>query len=135
MEIFAASHRGKLRVEQRFETSVTVQDEGPHLDLTWWQHGYSRWRSLGDVTGKGEVRAISQSETVLRYPQGNIADALAAIKAQGGTRWFECAKRAPALGAYPVVFGVSEVQFRISEWNRGKWNVRHVLHFIVPMGC
>ncbi|HAK31782.1 MAG TPA: hypothetical protein DCO90_21680, partial [Sphingobacterium sp.] len=27
-----------LKVEQRYETSVTIMNEGPHCDLTEWKH-------------------------------------------------------------------------------------------------
>ncbi|ENA1795703.1 hypothetical protein ABF176_002550, partial [Flavobacterium psychrophilum] len=33
-----------LIIEQRYETSVTISNEGPHCDLNDWKHFYSEWK-------------------------------------------------------------------------------------------
>ncbi len=38
-----AGETREFMTEQRFETSLTVSAEGPHLDLLDWKHHYSPW--------------------------------------------------------------------------------------------
>ncbi|MGE8290064.1 MAG: hypothetical protein ACN6ON_00230, partial [Sphingobacterium sp.] len=35
-----------LNIEQRYETSITIMNEGPHCDLIDWKHFNSDWKSL-----------------------------------------------------------------------------------------
>ena len=41
----------EFKIEQQFETSMSVSDEGPHIDLTDWRHYTSDWQEIKKLEG------------------------------------------------------------------------------------
>src|SRR5688572_31178406 len=40
------SNLASFSVQVQYETSVTIMNEGPHLDLVEWKHYTSEWRNI-----------------------------------------------------------------------------------------
>jgi len=128
--------RRKFKVEQQFETSMALGDEGPHFDLTDWKHYTSEWKEIAD---HGEntflTRRIAESESS-KFPKVTAEQVRRAVKAAGGDkRWTALAESCTEPGEGACYTGVSRISFRISANENGKWKQIHKIDFLVPMGC
>lgn len=129
-----AAKNAKVKLEQRYETSITVQDEGPHLDLVNWKHFISDWVAVpSNKTGCFRSLVISKEESG-RFPDVELSSVLEEIKRQD-PKWLNVVKNAKSIAEYPFAVGVSVVSFRISAWMDGKWVPIHIIHCKRPMGC
>jgi len=123
----------KIAVFQRYETSFTIQDEGPHCDLTDWKHGYTQWKKLNveDFKFRSYNRLFSESD-------GNIDVSVNELKSavfdHCGEYWAEHIADIESPTEYPAGIGVSKIIFKfILENDEGK-QVKFV-SFLNPMGC
>ena len=123
-------------VEQRHETSLSVPNEGPHLDLLDWKHYVSPWRGLPRA-GANRFLTLKISETeAARFPAVTGAEIRAAVRREGVSReWLELVKDTKGPQGPGVFVGVSKVSFRVKVRERGRWRVVNIFHFMVPMGC
>lgn len=124
----------KIKIEQRYETSIVVNDEGPHLDLYDWKHYRSNWQELSCVK-KGVYKSIKISrEESHRFLQVPFSEVIEAVKEKGGNRWYELAKNAGSINNPPVGVGVSKISFRVSAYIDGRWTRVYTLHCRIPLG-
>jgi hypothetical protein len=131
-----------LKAEQQYETSLTLMNEGPHVDLTGWKHFTSEW----EKTGEPERNTFLSREIDLeRYEfpavtTGEIVEAVAAeVKKWGdeaaGSEWVTLAKQCKSADQYPCAVSVSHVRIRISALVDGQWESALLIRMNVPMGC
>ncbi len=130
-----AGETREFMTEQRFETSLTVSAEGPHLDLLDWKHHYSPWRRIRHL-GRNRflTSPIGPSESA-KFPKVTSEEIRAAVLKAGGTEWAELVRNVRTPNDSPLSVGVSTVSFRIMVREGGTWKVIKTLHFRVPMGC
>jgi hypothetical protein len=123
-------------VEQRYETSLSVPNEGPHLDLLDWKHYVSPWKALPRA---GENRFITlkiDEAEASRFPPVTGDQIRAAVRREGASaEWLELVKDTKGPHGPGVWVGVSKVSFRVKVQERGRWRVVNTFHFMVPMGC
>jgi hypothetical protein len=125
----------ELRVEQRFETSITIMDEGPHLDLIDWKHYYSPWREIKRL-GENRFLTLKTDESESgRFPKVTAAEIKQAILKAGGKEWAKLVRRIKGPNDYPSGVGVSKISFRIAVKENERWQAVMLLHFKIPMGC
>lgn len=125
----------ELKVEQRFETSLTVMDEGPHLDLTAWKHYRSAWV---DIKRVGENRFLTSkvdSSEYTRFPRTTRAEIKQAVLAAGGPRWAKLVGNVRNPNDYPAAVSISRISFRIRAREGPRWRTLTVVHIDLPMGC
>ncbi len=125
-----------LKVEQRYETSITIMNEGPHCDLTEWKHFYSEWNTL-KLNNKGQFICDSYTEAdYTKFPDVAIEDLQRAAKEHCGRDWFKLIESIKSPNEYPSAVWISRYQLRIT--GQHKDNGKPVTKFItinVPMGC
>ncbi len=132
----------KLKVEQQYETSLTVMAEGPHVDLTNWKHYTSPWEALKPAK---KNTFISQPVEIEKpeFPKvvtDEIVEAVTAVvKAWGdddaGAEWIELAKQCKSADEYPCAVSVNQIRLKISALVDGVWEEALVIRINVPMGC
>jgi hypothetical protein len=125
----------ELKVEQRFETSLTVMDEGPHLDLTGWKHYRSAWV---DIKRLGENRFLTSRvdpSEYSRFPRTTPAEIRQAVLAAGGRRWARLVRNVRNPNDYPAAVDVSRISLRVSVKDGSLWRPLVVVHIDLPMGC
>jgi len=75
-----------IKVEQQYETSLSISNEGPHLDLFDWKHFTSDWSELVPID-KDKYKAISYSENDQEkfhdFTEKELIDYLKSIGRQG----------------------------------------------------
>ena len=132
--VVMADRATKVKVEQRYETSLTVQNEGPHLDLVDWKHYVSDWTELpGDVGGAVRSLPIS-AEDSSRFPRIEMSSVLAEI-GRRDPKWLDVVKNAKSIREYPFSVVVSEITFRVLARVGGEWVPVYVVRLRRPMGC
>lgn len=127
----------ELIIEQRFETSVSLSNEGPHQDLTEWKHGRTGWRRLVEVA-PAEFQILEVSpDAELPFPEVTAAEIVAALKKKKDVepRWFELAAQCRTARTAPCAVGVSRISFRISRKSQGRSKVLWRADLLPPMGC
>lgn len=127
----------ELIVEQRFETSVSLSNEGPHQDLTQWKHGHTAWVRLEKVA-PAEFQIIELSpETELPFPEVTTEEIVAALKKKKDVEphWFELAAQCKTARTAPCGVGVSRISFRIQRRAKGRTQVLWRADLLPPMGC
>lgn len=125
----------EFRVEQQFETSMSVTEEGPHLDLTDWKHYTSEWRELKRIE-KNWFRTFTLTEEERsRFPAVTREEIYKVVLKDGGKGMAELARtcKGPKEGACIVT--ASRISIRILARINGRWTVIHQIDAMLPMGC
>jgi hypothetical protein len=131
----AANSELEFKVEQQFETSLTVSNEGPHLDLTDWKHYRSEWREIRKLErNKFLILKVSDKEST-RFPDVTMQEVRREIARSGDTKWVGLAAQAKTVNDSPLSVGVSKISLRIKVKEDGQWKIIKRLNFTNPMGC
>jgi hypothetical protein len=124
-----------LTVEQRYETSITIMNEGPHCDLTDWKHFYSDWKQL-KVNSEGQFICDKYSESDgVKFPKISIEELKKKVKEQCGNDWVKLIEKIKSPTDYPS--GVSISRYFIRLTGKRKDNGSKVTKLIIietPMG-
>lgn len=127
--------KGEFIVEQSFETSMTVMQEGPHLDLVDWKHYTSPWVPLKKLNATDfRIPSISEADSQ-RFPEVTPKQIRAIVTKEGGAKLGEYVSEVKGPNDYPCGVGLSKISFRIILKEGGEAKVVKTLEFLVPMGC
>ena len=154
--IILHTHPGEsweFKVEQQFETSLTVMDEGPHIDLRDWKHYTSAWEEIKMIErNKFLTSTIGESEPS-KFPQVARKEIVVAVKeaerklyadyyetarAAGDPvdeKWSKLARQCKSSLDYPCTVSISKIRFRIKVKDGDQWKTIKRMEFNVPMGC
>ena len=125
----------EFKVEQQFETSMAIGDEGPHVDLINWKHYTSDWKEIENV-GENRFRTFRVSEAdTQRFPAATSQEIHRVVLKEGGKRWGDLARQCKTPFDPPCYVGLSRISFRISAYEDGNWNEIHRINFSIPLGC
>lgn len=120
-----------LKIEQRYETSVTIMDEGPHCDLLDWKHYDSPWitlRPIDEGLYKGVEYTMKEHE---KFPKVTAAELKAAVEKHCGEAW---SKQVSHPQKYPAGVGISTYFLKISGIKDGKPFIKNII-IDSPLGC
>ncbi len=131
-----------FEVEGSFETSLTVADEGPHLDLIDWKHYNSDWVSLTSTDGRRfRIATISEADR-RRFPATSPAEIVAAVskrlagqEAVTRERWVALARQCEGPNHGPCGIALSALRFRVYAKSPDGRRLLHVVEVAIPMGC
>jgi hypothetical protein len=125
-----------ILVEQRYCTSVTLSNEGPHCDLTEWKHYYSDWKPLKN-NGSDQFLCEKYSEKEReQFLEISVDDLKKEVETQCGEDWFQLVKNIKSITEYPSSVGISHYYIRITGEQQNK-GIRVTKLIIIdnPMGC
>ena len=139
----------EFKIEQQIETSMTINDEGPHLDLLNWKHGVSPWQELPVI--KPNIfrgKAITKKDS-RRFPAFTKQELCQAVIKQGkrdarsgnytydpnDDKWLRLVKQKPQEGWIIYTTGVSTIRLRIQAKEGDTWQVIHTVEIAVALGC
>ncbi|BCR06256.1 hypothetical protein DESUT3_33250 [Desulfuromonas versatilis] len=138
----AAPGNERLRIRQQYETSLTLMDEGPHMDLLDWTHFVSPWVEL-EATPEGSF--IMPIPTSSKFPAVNTEEIVAAVETesaqwekegyQSGERWINLARQCRGPNDYPCGVGLSLIRLNIEVLDQGAWRTLERIELSLPMGC
>ena len=114
---------GEWRLQMQYETSLSISDEGPHLDLLDWKHHTSEWRDLERLSPtRFRVPTLTEEEQE-RFPSYRPEELREAVLKAGDEGWLEL------LGGGSV--GVSSIRLRVIAPGAEPF----VVAFSIAMGC
>jgi hypothetical protein len=129
---------GRYRVFERYRTSMTVMDEGPHLDLIDWRHFDSSWTLLKSLDHT-RCRTLSTNRIDgSRFPRVTKADMVRAVRARTKQEWGRAAQliiECSGPNDYPCAVMLSSIFIRVERRVQGKWAHVGLVEFRIPMGC
>ncbi len=129
--------QGEYRVLLQTHTSVTVMDEGPHIDLIDWKHGES---SFSKLQKKDEAFKFVDNSKEASFPVVSTQEIVLALTKEVdqhklNKRWIDVAKNCRDAYSYPCAVAPSLYLFHIEKRVNGQWELVGKLRVIVPMGC
>jgi len=136
-----SSAADEFKIEQQYETSLSISDEGPHMDLVHWKHYVSSWT---EVEKTADLQFRSREVFGNEFPDTTQAEIVEAARrelklwSQEGfqsERWIELAGQCKDPWTEPCGIGVSKVRLKIKVREAGEWKEIQMLEFVVPMGC
>jgi len=132
----------EFKVVQQYETSLSLMNEGPHIDLKNWKHHISKWEEIKSSNGITFLTKEVESDNFPRVSQGEIVQALKAeldrLAKQGYNnlqRWVPLAMQCKDATTYPCGVSISKITIRIKVRQSGKWKDIQTVELIPPMGC
>jgi hypothetical protein len=126
----------ELKIEQRYETSVSIQNEGPHCDLTNWKHYTSPWKELQKINSQTYQCISYQHEDYQKFPSVSIDELKSHVKTNYDKDWHDLISNIKTIYDYPSSVGISRYYIRISGFDKNsKEFVSKMLIFENPMGC
>lgn len=137
-QVMAQCDSCNVMVLQQFETSLTVQNEGPHCDLLDWKHYFSEPDTLILVDSSGIFQFKNSYLDSLNnsFPEVRKKELMRAIKEHCGEDWVEFSKDAENVYSYPFGVSISKEIVKILILNKNNEVIREkILIFLVPMGC
>lgn len=125
-----------LTVEQRYETSVTIMNEGPYCALVDWKHFYSEWKQL-QTNNSGQFICEKYTEKEHeKFPKISMDDLKQEVKDQCGDEWLELVEKIKTPTEYPSGVGISRYYFRVTGQRKDNGQTVTKLIIIEPsMGC
>ncbi len=126
----------QVSVYQQYETSLTIMDEGPHVDLTDWLHYTSDWQEL-PVNNLRFSSVIYDSQDYQQFPEVSNEDLVKAVsdRVSDHQRWVELARRCPNPQSYPCGVAISRYLLKFTLQDIDDKVSEQVIVFEVPMGC
>lgn len=125
-----------ITIQQRYETSVTIMNEGPHCDLTDWKHYNSPWTVLY-ADKNANYRTLTYTENDWsKFVPVTVAELKEAVKEHCDETWYEHIRNVHSVKEYPVSVSISRIFLRIAGTRKD--DGRQVVKIIValmPMGC
>ncbi len=129
-------HLIDIKVEQAYETSVSISNEGPHCDLIEWKHYVSPWETLKQ-NRDGQFVALTYSEeqrsTFIPVSVNEIREI---VKLQCSEDWVSLLSNCKKITDYPIGVGISNYLLRISgkRLEDGK-KVSRIIVLSAALGC
>jgi len=132
----------QFRIEQRYETSLTLMNEGPHMDLLDWKHYISDWNK---VEARNNLTFLVKEMSSEKFPKVTQAEIINAVKAESDKwskrgfdeqeQWISLAKRCKGPTTYPCGVSISKIILQIKVWESNKWKSIQTMEIQIPMGC
>lgn len=125
----------RIGIFQRHENSVTIMNEGPHCDLTEWEHFYSQWRPIQALSkSKFKTLTYSESEGQL-FMDIDIDDLKNTVRNKCGEEWSNDVVDIKTVNDYPASVGISRIFLKILMTDNNDKVIEKIIVFEIPMGC
>jgi hypothetical protein len=125
----------EVEVDQLFETSVTLQNEGPRWDLLDWKHGYTEAVPLVKQGSGYKAIRVPVSDKTLAFPEASLGELVAQVEKSGASKNFlDLARACKSLRTESCSIGVSQQIFQIGEKTK-LYGIKKQIIFKIPMGC
>jgi hypothetical protein len=124
-----------IRVDMRYETSLTVMNEGPHCDLLDWKHYLSDW-APAQAIGPDLYRLPTCDESdAERFPKVSPQELREAVVRHCGAEWGQLPDSIQRPTQYPLGVGISRFFLRIRARDAAGRPWQRLIEIIQPMGC
>lgn len=123
-------------IEQRYETSISIQAEGPHCDLNDWAHFYSEWQTVQKNHLEEYFMNTYTPKEAEIFPSFPMEAIRKAVQVQCGAEWVKPIQSVQSPNEYPSSVGISKYFLRINATriDNGQ-SVQKIIVIVSPMGC
>jgi len=124
-----------IQIFQSYETSMTLMNEGPHLDLMDWKHHHSEWQPLELKNKHAQSQIIDQTNGA-NFPfvlPHEIVEAVRSLTEEA--HWIELAKQCESPHHYPCGVGFSRLYFKLILTDKHHQKRTKYVVFELAMGC
>lgn len=126
----------KVEIFQRHENSVTITNEGPHCDLTEWEHYYSAWKKVDyDSDENTFVSYAYEREDQEKFIEVDINEFKREVERECGRYWPDLIKDIKAINEYPSGVSMSRIFLKIELTDENDSVSEKMISFEIPMGC
>ena len=126
----------KIKIYQRFENSITINNEGPHCDLINWKHYTSKWIELKQIRNGIFETILLDSKQAEKFIEIEIVDFKNAVKKSCGNDWVQLIKDIKSVRDYPCEISTSKIELIVKLIdNSTQETMEKYLIFDIPMGC
>jgi hypothetical protein len=133
--IIVANKNDKIRASLQLETSMSIQDEGPHLDLLDWKHCTSDWLTI-DNTATHQFKFTDFENISLDcFPEVTLAEIKQAVLEHDGQEWMPLFDRDSFNKEMNLLIGISAARIKIEQMIEGKWVAVTIVNLNIPIGC
>lgn len=130
---------GDIKIEERIETSLTINDEGPHMDLTEWKHHYTKWKKLKRINDSNHWESGQfNSRELEKFPAFTVDEVKAHLRKQkiyDMDRWLKLTDACAPFQDHPCLILPSRVFLKISFKKGNRWVDYKNIEILLPMGC
>ncbi|MBK8793756.1 MAG: hypothetical protein IPN59_11575 [Holophaga sp.] len=127
-----SSHNYKIQF--RYETSITIQHEGPHIDLINWKHYRSPWKTAMLNPERQFVCQLPDGLISKKFPKVTMSEVRIAL-AKVEPTWVDHIKHVKAITEYPLDVGISRIYFRILAKRNNTWRLVKTFCYNISLGC
>ena len=134
--LLSSSELSDLQFSEKYKTTLSIQNEGPHLDLWNWKGYESEWVPLQQISPQSWFTKALTITEMEQFPSFTKEELVTAAKTYGDEEWAQLVIN-PYDGKLENAYGVSvgERWIRIEGTdNAGNKKVK-ILHFFIPLGC
>jgi len=143
LDIVAGAPNARYRIQLQYETSLTISDEGPHVDLLDWKHCVSDWEPVQATAPNRFVLPAPSPEQAHCFPDFTHRELVAAARKAlsawadpaGIERWIRLLDGVRKAGDGPTYAEISKVRMRVEVFDQGRWQPVTTVEFVLPMGC
>ncbi|WP_299550760.1 SH3 domain-containing protein [Seonamhaeicola sp.] len=126
----------KIEVFQRHENSITIMNDGPHCDLTEWEHYYSAWEPLKTIGKSNVFTTITYKPKAWnKFIKVDIDDFKKAVKEHCGEAWYNLVKDAKAVNKGASSVSISKIYFKVIFTTMHDEKLEKIIAFDIPLGC
>lgn len=126
----------EFTIEQRYETSITLSNEGPHCDLIDWKHFYSNWKTIKPNRQGIYVLDKYSDKDRNKFPPISISELKQQVKEHCGAEWEALMEEVKSPLEYPCGIEISRYYLRITAKRKHNAQiVRKIIVFEDPLGC
>ena len=126
-----ASYRAFIQIE----TSLTIMNEGPHLDLINWKHCTTEWLEINQISSTEFSLPRINEIDINCFPKVTVSEIRDEAYKQGGQRWADLIGFNASIDEYPIAVAISSIRLKVEEKVKGTWQLITLLDFSIPMGC
>jgi hypothetical protein len=125
-----------IKVEQQYETSLSISDEGSHLDLLDWKHHTSDWIKLTPVDKDKYITINYSTADQEKFPDFTEKELTEYLISNNLQEWAKLIKiPSHGVGSRHWGIGLSRVTIRVSGFDKNNNWVARYINIEIPMGC
>ncbi len=124
----------RIAVYQAYQTSLTIQNEGPHCDLLEWKHYDSIWLPLNLDEEQSFTILSYKAEEGTKFVDVDFDDIKKAVREFCGSDYAERIKQLEEID-YPAAISISMIYLKIVMFDEKGERTERIIAFEIPMGC
>ncbi len=126
------------RVFQRYRTSMTISNEGPHMSLLDWRHFDSPWTQLHSLDARRFRTLASNQMDYSRFPRTTTSDIVKEVRRRVGKlspEYLELVRSCNGPNDGACFVAITSVYLRVQKQVGARWIDIGLGEFRFPMRC